>query len=136
MSEFRALVLREADRKVSASFETLTETDLPDGDVLVRVSHSTVNYKDGMVMNGVGRLVRDYPHVPGIDFSGTVEASDNAEFKPGDEVVLTGWRVGETHWGAYSEKVRVKGDWLVPLPSGLSMENAMAVSGTMASNDV
>lgn len=127
MSEFRALVLREADRKVSAAFETLTEADLPEGDVLVRVSHSTVNYKDGMVMNGVGRLVREYPHVPGIDFSGTVEASDNPDFKPGDEVVLTGWRVGETHWGAYAEKARVKGDWLVPLPAGLSMENAMAV---------
>jgi acrylyl-CoA reductase (NADPH) len=127
MSEFRALVLREADRKVSATFETLTEADLPEGDVLVRVSHSTVNYKDGMVMNGVGRLVRDYPHVPGIDFSGTVETSDNPDFKPGDEVVLTGWRVGETHWGAYAEKARVKGDWLVPLPAGLSMENAMAV---------
>ena len=127
MSEFRALVLREADRKVSAALETLTEADLPEGDVLVRVSHSTVNYKDGMVMNGVGRLVRDYPHVPGIDFSGTVEASDNPDFKPGDEVVLTGWRVGETHWGAYAEKARVKADWLVPLPEGLSMENAMAV---------
>jgi acrylyl-CoA reductase (NADPH) len=127
MSEFRALVLRKADRKVSAAFETLTEADLPEGDVLVRVSHSTVNYKDGMVMNGVGRLVREYPHVPGIDFSGTVETSDNPDFKPGDEVVLTGWRVGETHWGAYAEKARVKGDWLVPLPAGLSMENAMAV---------
>jgi acrylyl-CoA reductase (NADPH) len=127
MSDFRALVLREADRKVSAAFETLTEADLPDGDVLVRVSHSTVNYKDGMVMNGVGRLVREYPHVPGIDFSGTVEASDNPDFKPGDEVILTGWRVGETHWGAYAEKARVKGDWLVPLPDGLTLENAMAV---------
>jgi acrylyl-CoA reductase (NADPH) len=127
MSDFRALVLREADRKVSAAFETLTEADLPEGDVLVRVSHSTVNYKDGMVMNGVGRLVREYPHVPGIDFSGTVEASDNADFKPGDKVVLTGWRVGETHWGAYAEKARVKADWLVPLPEGLSMEGAMAI---------
>jgi acrylyl-CoA reductase (NADPH) len=127
MSDFRALVLREADRKVSAAFETLSEADLPEGDVLVQVSHSTVNYKDGMVMNGIGRLVRDYPHVPGIDFSGTVESSEDPDFKPGDEVILTGWRVGETHWGAYAEKARVKGDWLVPLPGALSMETAMAV---------
>ena len=127
MSDFRALVLREADRKIVVAFETLTEADLPDGDVLVRVSHSTVNYKDGMVMNGVGRLVREYPHVPGIDFSGTVEDSDNPNFKPGDDVILTGWRVGETYWGAYAEKARVKGDWLVPLPDGLTRENAMAV---------
>jgi acrylyl-CoA reductase (NADPH) len=127
MSSFRALVLREADRKVSASIEALTDDDLPEGDVLVRVSHSTVNYKDGMVINGIGRLVRDYPHVPGIDFSGTVEASDSPDFKPGDPVVLTGWRVGETHWGGHAEKARVKADWLVPLPEGLSEANAMAV---------
>jgi acrylyl-CoA reductase (NADPH) len=127
MTDFRALVLREADRKVSAAFETLKDADLPDGDVLVRVSHSTVNYKDGMVINGIGRLVRDYPHVPGIDFSGTVEASDNPDFKPGDRVVLTGWRVGEIHWGGHAELARVKGEWLVPLPDGLSLEAAMAV---------
>ncbi len=107
--------------------ETLTEADLPKGDVLVRVSHSTLNYKDGMVLNGIGRLVRDYPHVPGIDFSGVVESSQHAGFKPGDEVVLTGWRVGEAHWGGYAEKARVSGDWLVPLPTGLSMADAMAI---------
>ncbi len=127
MTDFRALVLREADRKVSAAIETLSQSALPDGDVLVRVSHSTVNYKDGMVINGIGRLVRDYPHIPGIDFSGTVEASDNPDFKPGDRVVLTGWRVGEVHWGGHAEFARVKGDWLVPLPEGLSEEAAMAV---------
>jgi acrylyl-CoA reductase (NADPH) len=127
MSDFRALVLREADRKVSAAFETLTEADLPEGDVLVRVSYSTLNYKDGMVLNGIGRLVRDYPHVPGIDFSGVVEHSHHAGFKPGDEVVLTGWRVGEAHWGGYAEKARVSGDWLVPLPAGVSMADSMAI---------
>ena len=127
MSDFRALVLREVDRTVSATFETLTEADLPEGDVLVRVSHSTLNYKDGMVMNGIGRLVRDYPHVPGIDFSGVVDNSHHARFKPGDEVVLTGWRVGEAHWGGYAEKARVSGDWLVPLPTGLSMVDSMAI---------
>lgn len=127
MSNFRALVLREADRKVSAAIETLSDDGLPEGDVLVRVSHSTVNYKDGMVINGIGRLVREYPHVPGIDFSGTVEASDSPDFKPGDSVVLTGWRVGEAHWGGHAEKARVKADWLVPLPEGLSEADAMAV---------
>lgn len=127
MSEFRALVLREADRKVSSAIETLSEADLPDGDVLVRVGYSTLNYKDGMILNGIGRLVRDYPHVPGVDFSGTVEASEHPDFKSGDEVVLTGWRVGETHWGGYAEKARVKGDWLVPMPAGLSLADAMAV---------
>ncbi len=125
---FRALVLRESDdRKVSSAIETLTTDDLPEGDVLVRVGYSTLNYKDGMIVNGIGRLVRAYPHVPGVDFSGVVEASENPDFKPGDAVVLTGWRVGEMHWGGFAEMARVKGDWLVPLPSGLSARDAMAV---------
>ena len=127
MTQFRALVLREADRKVNSAIETLSEVDLPEGDVLVRVAYSTLNYKDGMVLNGIGRLVRDYPHVPGIDFSGTVETSQHPDFKAGDAVVLTGWRVGETHWGGYAEKARVKGDWLVPMPAGLALADAMAV---------
>ena len=125
---FRALVLRESDdRKVSSAIETLTTDDLPEGDVLVRVGYSTLNYKDGMIVNGIGRLVRTYPHVPGVDFSGVVEASEHPDFKPGDAVVLTGWRVGEMHWGGFAEKARVKGDWLVPLPAGLSARDAMAV---------
>ncbi len=124
---FKALVLREDDGKVSSAIEELEETALPDGDVTVRVSHSTLNYKDGMVVNGIGRLVRNYPHVPGVDFAGTVEQSDHPDYRAGDAVVLTGWRVGEMHWGGFAELARVKGDWLVPLPEGLSAKEAMAV---------
>ncbi|WPZ34681.1 MDR family oxidoreductase [Thalassobaculum sp. OXR-137] len=125
---FKAYLLREGDdRKVTGAFEDVAMSDLPEGDVTVRVAYSTVNYKDGMVMNGIGRLVRSYPHVPGVDFSGVVETSDNPGFKPGDKVVLTGWRVGEMHWGGYGELARVKGDWLVKLPDGLSLSRAMAL---------
>ncbi len=124
---FKALVLTESDGKVGNAIEQLEESALPDGDVTVRVSHSTLNYKDGMVVKGLGRLVRSYPHVPGVDFAGSVERSDHPDYKAGDPVVLTGWRVGETHWGGYAELARVKGDWLVPLPEGLSAREAMAV---------
>lgn len=127
MTEFRALVLTEADGKVSAAIETLTEDRLPDGDVLVAVSHSDLNYKDGMILNGLGRLVRQYPHVPGVDFVGTVAASSHPGFKAGDAVILTGWRVGEIRWGGFSEYARVKGEWLVRLPEGLPPERAMAI---------
>ena len=124
---FTALVLDEADRKVTASIKQLDESELPEGDVTVAVSHSTLNYKDGMILSGIGRLVRNYPHVPGIDFAGTVETSEAAGYKQGDEVLLTGWRVGEAHWGGYAQKARVKSDWLVPLPDGLGAQQAMAL---------
>jgi len=120
-------VLSESDGKVGNEIQELTSNDLPDGDVLVRVEYSGVNYKDGMVVNGIGGLVRNYPHVPGIDFAGVVEASSHSRYAAGDKVVLTGWRVGEVHWGGYSQKARVNGDWLVPLPEGLSTKQAMAV---------
>ncbi|MEO1291560.1 MAG: MDR family oxidoreductase, partial [Pseudomonadota bacterium] len=100
---------------------------IAEGEVLVAVEYSTVNYKDGLCLTGNGGLVRDYPHVPGIDFAGTVEASNDGRYKPGDKVVLTGWRVGEAWWGGYAQKARVKADWLVPLPTGLSTRDAMAV---------
>lgn len=125
---FKAYLLREGeDGKVSGAFEDVPIADLPEGDVTVRVAYSTVNYKDGMVIGGIGRLVRRYPHVPGVDFCGTVEASSHPGFAPGDAVVLTGWRVGETHWGGYGELARVKGDWLVRLPAGLTLERTMAL---------
>lgn len=124
---FSALVLEEADGKVTHAVRDLADSELPEGDVTVAVAYSTVNYKDGMVVNGIGNLVRSYPHVPGIDFSGTVEASEDPRYKPGDAVILTGWRVGEIHWGGYAQKARVKGDWLVPLPDGISTKQAMAV---------
>lgn len=123
----KALMLREADKKVTAAIETINRDDLPEGDVLVKVSYSTLNYKDGMILNGIGRLVREYPHVPGVDFSGVVEDSSHPDFKPGDKVVLTGWRVGEVHWGGYAEYARVSGDWLVPLPEALSLRQAMGL---------
>lgn len=125
--EFSALVLTEENGAVSARIERLTGDRLPAGDVTVRVQASTLNYKDGMVIKGLGRLVRSYPHVPGIDFAGVVEASDNPDVTVGDEVVLTGWRVGEIHWGGYSQKARVKGDWLVKKPAGLSLNQTMAI---------
>jgi acrylyl-CoA reductase (NADPH) len=127
MAEFRALVLREADGKVTASIENVAESALPPGDVTVRVAYSTLNYKDGLILNGLGRLVRQYPHVPGIDFAGTVEHSESAEFRPGDQVILTGWRVGESQWGGYAEKARVKAAHLVKLPDGLTTKRAMAI---------
>ncbi|MBX2829739.1 MAG: oxidoreductase [Rhodospirillales bacterium] len=124
---FRALVLNQKDKDVTATFENLTVNDLPDGDVLVRVKWSTLNYKDGMILNGLGRLVRSYPHVPGVDFSGEVISSSDGRYKPGDDVILTGWRVGEAHWGGYGQLARVKADWLVPLPNGLDPAQAMAI---------
>lgn len=127
MSDFQALMLHESEGKVSAKLERLGDDRLPPGDVTVRVDYSTLNYKDGMILNGLGRLVRQYPHIPGIDLAGTVEASDNPAWKPGDQVILTGWRVGEVWWGGYAQKARVKGEWLVPLPDGLSTRQAMAL---------
>jgi acrylyl-CoA reductase (NADPH) len=124
---FNALVLDEKDGKVSTSFQTLDEAALPPGDVLVDVTHSTLNYKDGLILNGIGRLVRKYPHVPGVDFAGTVRESQSPHYKPGDKVILTGWRVGEQHWGGYAQKARVKADWLVPMPAGLTPQRAMAI---------
>ncbi len=124
---FKALLLTEKDGKVSSEITQLDEERLPEGDVIVRVQYSTLNYKDGLVLNGLGRLVRSYPHVPGVDFAGVVEASQHPGFKPGEAVVLTGWRVGEVHWGGYAEKARVKGDWLVKLPADLTARRAMAI---------
>ena len=104
-----------------------TTASLPEGDVTVAVSHSDLNYKDGLILKGMGGLVRSYPHVPGIDFAGTVVESRSPDFKPGDAVILTGWRVGETHWGGYAERARVRGDWLVKMPQGLDAFHAMAL---------
>ncbi|MCP5087668.1 MAG: oxidoreductase [Rhodobacteraceae bacterium] len=125
---FNALVVNKDDEgKTSAAVQQLTLEDLPEADVTVAVEYSTVNYKDGLCIGPGGGLVRNYPHVPGIDLAGTVESSGDDRFKPGDKVVLTGWRVGEAHWGGYSQKARAKPDWLVPLPNGLTTRQAMAV---------
>lgn len=125
--EFRALVLENEEGKVNSSIKTLSDEALPAGDVTVHIAYSDLNYKDGMVVKGLGRLVKAYPHVPGIDFSGIVESSESPRFKPGDEVILTGWRVGEVHWGGFAGKARVKSEWLVPLPNGMTLRQAMAV---------
>jgi acrylyl-CoA reductase (NADPH) len=124
---FKGLLLEESGGKVSSKIATLEESALPPGDVIVDVSYSTLNYKDGMVLNGLGRLVRTYPHVPGIDFAGSVAESSSPDFKPGDQVVLTGWGVGEQRWGGYAQKARVKASELVKLPHGLSPKQAMAI---------
>ena len=126
---FNALIVEKDEEtgKTSAGVQQISEDQLPVGDVTVAVEYSTVNYKDGLCIGPGGGLVRNYPHVPGIDFAGTVEASEDDRYAPGDKVVLTGWRVGEVHWGGYAQKARVKADWLVPLPDGLSTRHAMAV---------
>ncbi len=124
---FTALVLDEESGRVHAAIKELPVSSLPEGDVTVAISYSTLNYKDGMIVNGLGRMVRNYPHIPGIDFVGTVEESKSHAFKPGDPVILTGWRVGEIHWGGYAQKARVKSEWLVPLPTGLTPVRAMAI---------
>jgi acrylyl-CoA reductase (NADPH) len=127
MTTFRALVLHEESGKIVSRIEAVEEERLPPGEVSVSVECSTLNYKDGMILQGTGRLVRHYPHVPGIDFAGTVERSEAPEFKPGDPVVLTGWRVGEVRWGGYAEKARVPASYLVRRPEGLSARHAMAI---------
>ncbi|QDU95881.1 MDR family oxidoreductase [Lignipirellula cremea] len=125
---FHALVVEKTDEAtVSATVQSLTEEQLPAGEVTVAVEYSTVNYKDGLCLQPKNGLVRQYPHVPGIDFAGTVESSVDSRYQPGDKVVLTGWRVGEIHWGGFAQKARVQADWLVPLPEGLSTRQAMAV---------
>ena len=125
---FKALLVEKDDEGgTRAAVRELDEDRLPEGDVTVAVEYSTLNYKDGLCIGPGGGLVRRYPHVPGIDFAGTVEASSDDRDRPGDKVVLTGWRVGEAHWGGYAEKARVKADWLVPLPGGLTTRQAMAV---------
>ena len=126
---FDALMVNK-DEESGKTHAEVTQIDLdrlPEGDVTVAVEYSTVNYKDGLCIGPGGGLVRKYPHIPGIDFAGTVEASDDDRYKPGDKVVLTGWRVGEAHCGGYAQKARVKADWLVPLPEGLDTRQAMAV---------
>lgn len=126
---FRALILeQDASGNASPHLRTITTRDLPPGDVTIAVEYSTVNYKDGLAMlpNG-GGIVRHYPHVGGVDFAGRVTASDDPRYRPGDAVVSTGWRVGETHWGGYAQMARVRADWLVPLPAGLTTRHSMAV---------
>jgi acrylyl-CoA reductase (NADPH) len=121
------MVVDNASGVVAASVQDLDEASLPPGNVRVAVEYSGINYKDGLVATGAGGLVKRYPHVPGIDFAGSVITSQDPAYKPGDKVVLTGWRVGEVQWGGLAQRASVNGDWLVPLPAGLTTRQAMAV---------
>ncbi len=121
------LVSRDADKKQSVAVTELDEADLMDGDVTVAVEATTINYKDGLAITGKAPVVRRWPLVPGIDFAGTVLSSDHPDWRKGDRVILNGWGVGETHYGAFAGRARVNGDWLVPLPEGMSAHDAMAV---------
>lgn len=127
MSTFKAVRIDRDDAGYRAAFVNMAESELMDGDVSVRVTHSTVNFKDGLAITGKSPVVRKFPMVPGVDFCGVVEKSDTAEFKPGDKVILNGWGVGEGHFGGYAQKARLKSDWLVHLPDGLKPEEAMAI---------
>lgn len=128
MDQFKAIVIdRDEEKKQNVEIKTLTQADLMEGDVTVKVAYSTVNFKDGLAITGKSPVVRRWPMVPGIDMAGTVLSSDNPDFKPGDEVVLNGWGVGETHMGAYSQVARVKGDWLIHKPEGLTPAQCMGI---------
>ncbi|WP_210497217.1 MDR family oxidoreductase [Microvirga antarctica] len=127
MGTFRAIVIDKTEGGQQVAVRDFDEADLMDGDVDVRVTHSTVNYKDGLAITGAAPVVRRFPMIPGVDLAGIVERSSRADFKPGDAVVLNGWGVGETHLGAYAQKARLKGDWLIPLPKGITPSQAMAI---------
>ncbi|MCR5857904.1 MDR family oxidoreductase [Mesorhizobium sp. J428] len=125
---FKAILIsRDEEKRQSVAVTELTEADLMDGDVTIAVEASTVNYKDGLAITGKSPVVRRFPLVPGIDFAGTVLSSSHPDWKAGDKVILNGWGTGETHHGAYAGRSRVKGDWLVPLPAGMSVFDAMSV---------
>ena len=124
---FNALVLTQVAGKTQAHIQALTTDDLPAGDVLIAVDYSSLNYKDGLAVTGTGKIIRDFPMVPGIDLAGSVLESNDTRYKVGDQVIVTGWGVGERYWGGYAQQARVKADWLVPLPNGLSTQQAMII---------
>ncbi|MFL4970859.1 MAG: MDR family oxidoreductase [Xanthobacteraceae bacterium] len=127
MATFRAILIRKTDEGQSVGLADFDEKDLMDGDVTVRIEWSSLNYKDGLALTGKAPVVRRFPMIPGIDLAGMVEASEHPDWKPGDRVIVTGWGLGETHLGAYAEKGRVKGDWLVPMPAGMTGRESMAI---------
>ncbi|MBF0709488.1 acryloyl-CoA reductase [Alkalihalobacillus hwajinpoensis] len=129
MDQFKALVVDKIDEDTKVSIKNLTKDDLPEGDVLVKVHYSSVNYKDGLATHPKGNIVKKYPHIPGIDLAGVVAESDHPDWKEGDRVIVTSYELGVSHYGGFSEYARVKSDWIVPLPDGLSFKEAM-VYGT------
>lgn len=125
---FNAIVIEKSEhRGTAAKVSQIDESALPTGDVVVDVQYSTLNYKDGLAITGRGPVVRQFPMVPGIDLSGTVSASDDARYRPGDTVILNGWGVGEIHWGGLAQRARIKGDWLIPMPKGMTTRHAMSI---------
>ncbi|WP_417606193.1 MDR family oxidoreductase [Oceanimonas baumannii] len=124
---FKGILLEESGKQTHASLQRLNEQQLTTGDVLIKVDYSTLNYKDALAITGKGKIVRNWPMVPGIDFAGTVLSSDNSAYRIGDEVLLTGWGVGEQTWGGLAEKASVNADWLIPLPPGMTAKRAMAI---------
>ncbi len=124
---FNALILNQEDKRTYATIESIDDSQLPDGDVLIDVDYSSLNYKDGLAITGKGKIIRQFPMVPGIDLAGTVVSSEDARYQAGDKVVLTGWGVGENHWGGMAQRARLKADWLVPLPKGIDSQQAMMV---------
>lgn len=126
MRTFKALVV-ESGEPYQVNLRRASETELPAGEVLVEVHYSSLNYKDGLAVTGKGKIIRQFPMVPGIDFAGVVAESSSPEYQPGDQVVLTGWGVGERYWGGYAQYARVKADWLIPLPRGLTLLHAMGI---------
>ncbi|MDA0119983.1 acrylyl-CoA reductase (NADPH) [Vibrio sp. T11.5] len=124
---FNALILNQEEKRTIASVEQIDEAQLPQGDVLIDVDYSSLNYKDGLAITGKGKIIRNFPMVPGIDMAGTVAHSDDDRYQVGDKVVLTGWGVGENHWGGMAQRARLKADWLVPLPKGIDSKKAMMV---------
>ncbi len=124
---FNALVLNQQDKKTIAAIEQLDESALPAGDVVVGVKYSSLNYKDGLAITGKGKIVREFPMVPGIDYAGHVISSQDERYQPGDAVILTGWGVGENHWGGMAERASVRADYLVPMPAGLDSRKAMII---------
>ncbi|WP_028114587.1 MDR family oxidoreductase [Ferrimonas kyonanensis] len=124
---FNALLLTQEGKTTQAQLGKLQDSDLPEGEVLVSVSASSLNYKDGLAITGTGKIIREFPMVPGIDFAGTVLESSDDRYQAGDKVILTGWGVGENHWGGMAERARVKADWLVPMPAGCDEHKAMMI---------
>lgn len=124
---FNGILIEKDEQGYRASVQALTQADLPQGNVLVKVDYSTLNYKDALAITGKGPIVRSFPMVPGIDFAGVVEQSEHADFTPGQRVILNGWGVGEQHWGGLAQYARVKADWLIHAPDGMSNRHAMAI---------
>jgi len=127
MRLFKALLVEKDEHGCQANIRELAESSLPEGDVTVDIEYSTLNYKDALAITGKGSIVRAFPMVPGIDFSGLVQSSNHRDFKPGDRVVLNGWGVGEQHWGGLGQKAKVRGDWLVHLPASITSRQAMMI---------